>query len=572
MLALALATATCVTLMATPASGAPKKTPAKPPAGAVKATTTMMSGVTCGKVRGSWVPGRRVARPRGYFVPLQRDLASARASAAKQKGARKRTSMRRVKALQVRLRTGTAACRAAGRPAAAAPGTTPGAPASPGGPPPVFALSDAVALGIGQGATTRSLAGRLASAPDALMKIRPDDQVVSALVSGQARVTGVFPISPSTVVVSLDATKCLPGGPGPTITTCLPEPWRCYLARVDVATGQSTCIEDSFISQTFSGGGSPNPRVQQDASGALYYLTNGANSAGFLNLGVLTRYAGGERTRMTHRDVQINDFLVMPSGLVLGTSIRHETFGCDIRLILGPGQAQVISSTNGGVLTCWLALGPDGNAYFPRHTDTGTGSSNTPSPESYVARVVDRTGAKEDYLAPGPDAVIDTGRWNAPNPALGGLCATNACWQAGTLRSLVRLGDQLMAAEGGQVVRLYPADDARPAVMPTSWLQIDGLVPAGQRLGVLGVPDFGPGPRGIVLINPNTGGQVAPWPATVEYMAAAAFDGVGSILFSGFSGANRLTSTWSSGKIDVLTGEATLTGTIRLDEIKPMMR
>ena len=93
---------------------------------------------------------------------------------------------------------------------------------------------------------------------------------------------------------------------------------QCILAVINISTGVPTCVDSTLESIDWNLGSNsiPNPPVQVDSSGAIYYSGSVGSSV------VLRKAKNGVINDLINDNIKLRDFLVLPDGvvLVLGTT------------------------------------------------------------------------------------------------------------------------------------------------------------------------------------------------------------------------------------------------------------
>ena len=132
-------------------------------------------------------------------------------------------------------------------------------------------------------------------------------------------------------------------------------PVSCLLAEIAPATGEPTCVDSSLYAIRSSYPPGANPPIQFDDKGAIYYTGTswGART-------VLRRYLDGQAADYVNESVNLDDFLVLPSGDVLITGSTGPTKATWVRRVEPSGQVHTVRTLETGFLRTF----PDGNVYM----------------------------------------------------------------------------------------------------------------------------------------------------------------------------------------------------------------
>lgn len=362
----ALALAIALPLVAPAVSDAAKR-----PKGAVKLKASQMKTVgkvRCGKVKGAWYPGTKLAK--SYFVTHAQQAKNYKALAKKKKGSAKRKATRQASSYSSKAKSQLSACR---RPSTSAPGSTPSPSRALR-----FSVNEASGLAIRSEAPRSSHKAR--SAQDGvggsnLAAVSPSGTVSDAVSSGAVSVKN-FMIKPDgNIIVVFDELVNLED-PATPVRRGDPQ---CIMAEVSRATGVPTCVDSELDQVLWDGGVFPKNRpIQFDADGAIYYLgTRRLAIGGGLETEapVLRKASGGVVTELVTGDFQPCcrlDFAVAPNGtaIIVGDSSFDGVQTCPgtwptcpywVRRVTPDGTVDQISS---GSPTGVPRLFPDGNIYF----------------------------------------------------------------------------------------------------------------------------------------------------------------------------------------------------------------
>lgn len=376
------ATGLCLALALTPGVADAAKAPAKAkteakapttrPAGGVKltaATRQKIGKLTCGRVKGIWLPGSTVS---GWFVTYQQQHVTAFKAAKKAKGA-KRKALKRTAATRKRQAQELYAWCAPfnTRPNTGAQQTAPspyyGPYTQPTADPVRVDVSGAIGLTLRGGAISQPNVSNL----DALSRT---GTLRDAVVSGNATVSQ-FLIAPDGSVYVLFASPVMLDVNAPSSL--------CVLARVVQGSTVPTCIDPGLYAvQWYDTSGARNPGIQFDASGGVYYLGYGQNGT------VLRRFSGGTTTNLITDNADISDFLVLPDGRVLLSGSTRNTQAQWTRQL---STAGALSSLRAAQST-FMRRFPDGNVYLGVQDSQGTGvlrydsATSAIEPTAWIAR------------------------------------------------------------------------------------------------------------------------------------------------------------------------------------------
>lgn len=314
------------------ALGAPKGS-VKLPAGAIK----KVSGVTCGKVGGSWLGGTVSAKV--YFLSFLKQAALTKAAAAKQSGSAKKKSLAQAAALGKRASATNAVCRP--KKSAGSSSSTSTSPTAGDSTPVAFSFRDAVALGIVSQAR-RGFRRPRAGSDATLLAVDATGNTWDPVTVGSAPVTQVY-VNSAKAYVSVSR----PVRVGSQVS--------CRFLVATIASGDPACVSTSEpLRMSSSWSYSPSPSVQFDADGAAYFwlYTSGRWS--------LYRYSSGTETLVWRSPANgvVADFKVAADGAVVIAA--GTTTGSYFTLrIAGGVETQLANQTAN-----FIGTFPDGNIYF----------------------------------------------------------------------------------------------------------------------------------------------------------------------------------------------------------------
>ena len=345
-------------LMITPATALavtpdPTTASSKRPAGSVKLTGSLqksVGNVRCGKIRGSWLPGTKLAG--GYFISHTQQATNYKNAARRSKGKTRTKHLKAAAGFKTKASSQLKSCRA----------VTPT-------PPPAsalrFSLAGAKGIALKSTSAVSSRAnrrgGHAAAVGSALETISSTGVVADAITAGTADIK-TFVIGPNNkVYIIFSKPENLATGQidwNPSAKTCL-------LAEVPVQTGIATCVDDTLTSINFWGF-AESPPVQFDSSGAIYYSGAVPGSPGF-SRGVLRVKANGVVKDLdSGAGSGVDGFLVFPEGGLLATvQIQNGDSTKDrseLTRISADGSRTTILSSPPGL--GFLRQFPDGNIYM----------------------------------------------------------------------------------------------------------------------------------------------------------------------------------------------------------------
>ncbi len=371
-LGLAGALASVMALGAGDALGAPKGS-VKLPTGAIK----QISGVTCGKVGGTWVGGTVTAKV--YFLSFSKQATLAKAAAAKQSGPAKKKTLAKAAALTKRATTANAICRP--KSSTGAGSASSGSSGAGDSVSVAFSFGDAVALGIGTQARKGYRRPR-AGSDATLLAVNAAGRTWDPVTVGGAPVSQVYVNSAKAYVAVSRPVR-------------VGSRASCRFLTVTIESGNPTCISSSEpLRMSASWSYSPSPSVQFDASGAAHYWLGQSGRWS------LYRYSAGTETLMWQSPANgaVADFNVAPDGAVVIAAGTTTGSSFTLRIAVGV-ETQLANQT-----ASFIGTFSDGNTYFGA-------ANNLPG----VFRYLVGTGA------------MDTDRWigagaNVTNSIGGALC------------------------------------------------------------------------------------------------------------------------------------------------------
>ena len=143
-----------------------------------------------------------------------------------------------------------------------------------------------------------------------LLAVSTTGAVSDAISSGTAVVKDFYSAPNGNVYIVFESKVALTTGG----TTCL-------LAVVDVSTGVPTCVDSTLDSVKWGLGsnGDGNSPIQIDSSGAVYYAGQVGSSA------VLRKAKNGVITDLINDNVTLQDFIVLPDGVVLAVGVTNSS-------------------------------------------------------------------------------------------------------------------------------------------------------------------------------------------------------------------------------------------------------
>ena len=183
-----------------------------------------------------------------------------------------------------------------------------------------------------------------------LLAISTTGAMSDALLGGIAFVRDFYSAPNGNVYVVFESKVALtPGGV------------ECLLAFVDVATGVPSCVDSTldsvrwFPDSSVSVWGKGNPPIQFDASGAVYYAGSAGSSA------VLRKAKDGVITDLINDNITLQDFLVLPDGVVLVAGSTSSSQVRWLRRISVAGGLKNLAVDLGQLQSLWKFA--DGKAY-----------------------------------------------------------------------------------------------------------------------------------------------------------------------------------------------------------------
>ena len=338
-------------LMITPATALaatpdPTAASSKRPAGSVKLTGSLqksVGNVRCGKIRGFWLPGTKLAG--GYFISHTQQAANYKNAARRSKGKTRTNDLKAAAGFKSKASSQLKSCRTV------APTTPPTSALR-------FSLAGAKGIALKSTSVVSSRAnrrgGHAAAVGSALETISSTGVVADAITAGTADIK-MFVIGPNNkVYIIFSKPENLATGQvdwNPSAKTCL-------LAEVPVETGIATCVDDTLTALNFWGF-AESPPVQFDSSGAIYYSGMVPGSPGF-SREVLRAKANGV-VKDLDVGIGVDGFVVFPEGGLLATTFTNDR--SELTRISADGSRTTVSSSRGSGLG-FLRQFPDGNIYM----------------------------------------------------------------------------------------------------------------------------------------------------------------------------------------------------------------
>lgn len=340
-----------LTLAVTPAvaDAASKTAKPKKPVGGVKLDAFSLkkrSGVSCGRIKGIWLPG--TVDKAGWFVTYQQQTVTALKAAKKAKSAKKRKALKKQAAdLEKKARVRYARCAKLNAPTSTTPAN--------GGPAPQYQpyvqqplrvdVSSGIAL------TLRAYDYSAQQTGSNLSVLGRSGGLRDAVVSGTATVSQ-FLIGPdgATYILFAGAVQLDVNDPSSI----------CLLARVVPDSTVPACVDRTLGGIYWDAQSTRNPAIQFDRNGAIYYT--GYTTSGTF---VLRRFSNGQSKDLITDNASISDFLVMPDGGVLISGSTTSTQSQWLRRVTPEGSLQALR----GSQSTFLRLFPDGNAYVGMSDD-----------------------------------------------------------------------------------------------------------------------------------------------------------------------------------------------------------
>jgi hypothetical protein len=485
----------------------------KRPAGSVKLTGSSqksVGSVRCGKIRGSWLPGTKLAG--GYFIAHHQQEKNYRTLIRKTKGSAKKNATKQASSFAIKAKAQLSACRAKPTPTPV-PAPTPSPPALPR-----IDLSGAVGLAI-KGTAGASSRAKAAAGASNLEVVMADGQVRSAVTSGTAQVSN-FLVSPTGKIYLVGQFSTATGS--------------CTLAELPLEGGEVTCLDSVSVNWPAPGAQSQSPPVQFDASGAIYYLGSDRDTG----KSILRRNAGnGDIRDLVTDNVSLRDFLVQPDGTVFLTGDTISTNASWLRKISPSGGLQTLfagSRTNSSIME-WIRKFPDGNVYvsqmnagFMRYL-TGPGAMD---PLPWLAN----SGGDAHFRA-GLD------------------CGSGCAFPSGPFRTTVS-GKVYNIASGAQLTQYFPVVSRVPvAGLSTAMI----LQSAMNHLIVAGLNSTGQNVLLLYDTSDDSVRQLIGPDNEIEIYHLNYSSSSGKILFDGLRFADN---KFVLGEVDVTTGEVRAAATL----------
>lgn len=342
----------------------------KVPAGAKKISTKTAGKFTCGKISGEWVPGSKLKG--GYFISFAQTATNATKAAKKAKGSKKKALKKQADKARKSALAGANACSSLNprSPSYVPPSMPP--PSGPTGPivgskPKFSGLKGSVAAGIADTAVERSKPSRRqGTTPSSnLVAVDANGDAKAALEAGtgfagsQIKVKQIFTGPSGGLYVAFEYGVFLDA---PNYTNGQ-MPRQCLLAKVDIETGNPTCIYE--MGQNGGGwwGGQQGREVQFDNQGGVYYRFNECGPSGCKaeirrwqeGVGV-DKVAGGSNQ-------SVEQYIVIPSTqqVVARTTYSGTPM---IRLITRQPDGTYDSEVLMSGWANFMEIFPDGNVYL----------------------------------------------------------------------------------------------------------------------------------------------------------------------------------------------------------------
>ncbi|PTL58221.1 hypothetical protein [Paraconexibacter algicola] len=516
-----------------------KKAPAKPkaPLGVVVAAKDLktVGTVSCARIGGTWYAGTRTKA--GRFLTFKRQAANARSAARTLKGAARTKKLAAARRYDRKAGSLVPYCKL--RPAVVGQPLPSSVPWGPGyvAPPtaPVrFDLTGAAGIALRDPSMPLPATRATNTGVSNLAVVDGAGRLREALVSGTVQASR-FLIAPNDrlFVLFVSPTPLAPDGPS------------CLLAEVGRQDGVPTCVDSTLASvwwDGYGGGGAPNPAVQFDDRGGVYYLGGTVDGRT-----VLRRFSGGVRTDLITDNASVSDFLVLGDGTVLLTGSTSNTQAPWLRRIAPGGALRTLRAS----AASFLRRFPDGNVYFGVSVTGDYGvrrylaSSDEVDPPLWIGP------GREDGLPPRNDSTSLCYDWVSNQ----GFCSSTGTWISKAFTTLQ--GKVFVIAGGGstgQLVQYFPTL-ARPTTAVTKVAVAQGVLNHVVLSGV------GAHERNVTTLYDTTDGServlIGP-DAEVEVYHLNYRADDNRILFDGLRFADN---TYVLGQIDLDTGAVTTTAT-----------
>lgn len=461
-----------------PAQAAPKS---------IKLTKAQFKNVgpyQCGLVKGAWVPGinTKSTKKVRYFIPFTAYAADEAKKAKKVKGKSKSAVKKRAafekKAANFTTRANQQASTCASG-VYAIPGFTPVMPYNPismNQAPIRIDISNSKGLAKATGSVgsftksaVRSFAGdsssvspRTVTSGDSLVSVMSNGTLRDSITSGSLNIQNFIVANNGKAYISTWGVQ-LDGN------------WnsdRCVLIEVSSTSDIPTCIQSNpnngsqndFQMQWYgSYQNNYNPSVQTDASGAVYYSGYSNGSA------ALRKYSNGVVTSIISDNIQINDFVVLPSGDVVVRGYTNSTSTNWVKIFNTNGG---LNSIEPSAYSSFMRKFADGNLYYGTNSEVRVFNTTTKSRVS--SPWFGGANPSNDHMT---------------------LCSPNTCGDLVNPRSLAELSDgsvfalsQMCAQPRGcnvyGIARVYPQVQGYAAGIVND-VKIIGA--AGSKLAVAGL-------------------------------------------------------------------------------------
>lgn len=346
------------------------------PLGAVNvasAARAVKNGVSCGDVGGTWTPITPVSG--GEYIADSRYAADYHVVVLRTTGTTKATATGGYKTWLARASQYAAACSAAG----SQPGPTQPRPTLPpinaahyATPEPEkipapartatslqFNFSGAQSVTLSSGTTTTAAVranvrahATAGSSGSGLDVVSASGQTSDAVVNGTSTISHFYIAPNDEVFVAFSGPVNLADP-----STAPAQGQGCVLAEIDPTVGNPACVDSTLSSidwPSSPSNGIQSPAIQFDSTGAIYYL--GVARGGTTEL---RKYYNGVITNLISDQVQVGQWVVLPSGYVFVSGTTSSTGATWTRVISPADSLSGISTTTAN----FLAAFPDGNVY-----------------------------------------------------------------------------------------------------------------------------------------------------------------------------------------------------------------
>lgn len=330
------------------------------PKGSVKLKNSQIrerTGYFCGRVKGTWLPGRKLSK--GFFYPTKAEISNLTASMKVASTRKKAQIKKQIAAIKTTLASRNKVCAAIGK-SGTKTALTRVLSTQPqkwskfislerneldttAREPRIRANSTAVVFNV-------TNAVGLAQPEDAtgsnLLAVDANGNATDALVSGDAVIANFYSTPSGRLYVLFSTKTALVDGGTP-----------CLLAEIDLETGIPYCIDDSLNNVIFTNSyGQFAGPIQLDQRGNIFYQGNLSNGKT-----VLRKYSGGVITDLINDNISLYSFLVLPDGSVILSGATTSTGASWVRRLSAAGS---LSSLVSGSSANFISKFADGNAYF----------------------------------------------------------------------------------------------------------------------------------------------------------------------------------------------------------------